>query len=58
MFDNTILKILMDRYGHIEDIGQLEAAISQGIMSEKYTKKTELKEFRHKDEGSFRVRDG
>ncbi len=25
MFDNTILKTLMDRYGHIEDIGQLEA---------------------------------
>jgi len=23
MFDNTILKILMDRYGHIEDIENL-----------------------------------
>jgi len=23
MFDNPILKILMDRYGHIEDIDQL-----------------------------------
>lgn len=29
MFDNTILKILMDRYGHIEDIGQSEAAMRE-----------------------------
>ena len=27
MFDNPILKILMDRYGHIEDIDQLQAAM-------------------------------
>ena len=33
MFDNTILKILMDRYGHIEDIGQLEAAIINFLVN-------------------------
>jgi hypothetical protein len=31
MFDNPILKMFMDRYGHIEDLDQLQDAMSRNF---------------------------